>query len=92
MTFELVELTTVKKFNSLFPHIRVRTSSGTFLARGRDKIIRDIERRIAEFTFIPVGMQLNFYRQHYSLRVKKSPNFNNEAHTCAINLKQLDRK
>ncbi|KAJ4964453.1 hypothetical protein NE237_024392 [Protea cynaroides] len=36
---------------------RVRTSSGTFLERGRDKIIRDIEKRIADFTFIPVGMQ-----------------------------------
>ncbi|KAK6922537.1 Isopenicillin N synthase-like, Fe(2+) 2OG dioxygenase domain [Dillenia turbinata] len=33
---------------------RVRTSSGTFLARGQDKIIRDIEKRIADFTFIPV--------------------------------------
>lgn len=34
---------------------RVRTSSGMFLKRGRDKIIRDIEKRIADFTFIPVG-------------------------------------
>ncbi|KAM3282817.1 hypothetical protein P3S67_026462 [Capsicum chacoense] len=33
---------------------RVRTSSGTFLARGRDKVIRDIEKRIADVTFIPV--------------------------------------
>ncbi|CAI0392779.1 unnamed protein product [Linum tenue] len=37
---------------------RVRTSSGTFLARGRDKVIRDIEKRIADFTFIPVGWKL----------------------------------
>ncbi|KAJ7957916.1 Prolyl 4-hydroxylase alpha-like protein [Quillaja saponaria] len=29
---------------------RVRTSSGMFLRRGRDKIIRDIEKRIADFT------------------------------------------
>lgn len=35
---------------------RVRTSSGTFLARGRDKFIRNIEKKIADFTFIPVGM------------------------------------
>lgn len=35
---------------------RVRTSSGTFLARGRDKLIRNIEKRIAGFTFLPVGM------------------------------------
>ena len=34
----------------------MRTSSGMFLRRGRDKIIRDIEKRIADFTFIPVGM------------------------------------
>lgn len=34
----------------------MRTSSGTFLRRGRDKIIRNIEQRIADFTFIPVGM------------------------------------
>lgn len=38
------------------PHPRVRTSSGTFLARGRDKTIREIEKRISDFTFIPVGM------------------------------------
>lgn len=35
---------------------RVRTSSGTFLARGRDKIIRNIEKKIADFTFLPMGM------------------------------------
>ncbi|KAF7129033.1 hypothetical protein RHSIM_Rhsim10G0205900 [Rhododendron simsii] len=44
---------------------RVRTSSGTFLARGRDKIIRTIEKRIADFTFIPVehgeGLQILHY-------------------------------
>lgn len=34
---------------------RVRTSSGTFLARGRDKIIRNIEKKIADFTFLPAG-------------------------------------
>ncbi|XP_022769250.1 probable prolyl 4-hydroxylase 3 isoform X3 [Durio zibethinus] len=32
---------------------RVRTSSGMFLRRGQDKIIRDIEKRIADYTFIP---------------------------------------
>ncbi|KAF3786245.1 putative prolyl 4-hydroxylase 3 [Nymphaea thermarum] len=35
---------------------RVRTSSGTFLQRGQDKVIRNVEKRIADFTFIPVGM------------------------------------
>ncbi|KAF5960892.1 hypothetical protein HYC85_002101 [Camellia sinensis] len=35
---------------------RVRTSSGAFLPRGRDKIIRNIEKRIADFSFIPEGI------------------------------------
>jgi hypothetical protein len=35
---------------------RVRTSSGMFLGRGQDKIIRTIEKRISDYTFIPVGM------------------------------------
>lgn len=47
------------------PHMtffcRVRTSSGTFLARGRDKIIRDIEKRIADFSFVPVGERIYSY-------------------------------
>ncbi|KAE8696782.1 putative prolyl 4-hydroxylase 10 [Hibiscus syriacus] len=34
---------------------RVRTSSGMFLRRGQDKIIRDIGKRIADYTFIPVA-------------------------------------
>lgn len=37
---------------------RVRTSSGMFLRRGRDKVIKDIEKRIADFAFIPVGKGL----------------------------------
>ncbi|EOA18744.1 hypothetical protein CARUB_v10007325mg, partial [Capsella rubella] len=31
-----------------------RTSTGTFLRSGNDKIVKDIEKRISEFTFIPV--------------------------------------
>jgi hypothetical protein len=38
-----------------FWECRVRTSSGTFLNRGQDKVIERIEQRIADFTFIPVG-------------------------------------
>lgn len=42
---------------------RVRTSSGMFLRRGQDKIIRTIEKRIADYTFIPAGMGiLNIFR------------------------------
>ncbi|OAY76723.1 putative prolyl 4-hydroxylase 3 [Ananas comosus] len=44
---------------------RVRTSSGMFFRRGQDKIIRNIEKRIADFTFIPVehgeGLQILHY-------------------------------
>ncbi|KAI9111342.1 hypothetical protein K1719_017032 [Acacia pycnantha] len=34
---------------------RVSTCSETFLPRGRDKIVRNIEKRIADFTSILVG-------------------------------------
>ncbi|KAA0063574.1 putative prolyl 4-hydroxylase 3 isoform X1 [Cucumis melo var. makuwa] len=44
---------------------RVRTSSGMFLNRGQDKIISNIEKRIADFTFIPIehgeGLQILHY-------------------------------
>lgn len=40
------------------PFVRVRTSSGMFLRRGRDKVIKDIEKRIADYAFIPVGTGL----------------------------------
>ena len=46
----VVDSTTGKSKDS-----RVRTSSGMFLQRGRDKVIRAIEKRIADYTFIPVG-------------------------------------
>ncbi|MQL84773.1 hypothetical protein Taro_017292, partial [Colocasia esculenta] len=44
----VVDSTTGKSKDS-----RVRTSSGMFLRRGRDKVIQAIEKRIADFTFIP---------------------------------------
>ena len=47
----VVDSTTGKSKDS-----RVRTSSGMVLQRGRDKVIRAIEKRIADYTFIPVGM------------------------------------
>ncbi|MFS8010333.1 putative procollagen-proline 4-dioxygenase [Helianthus anomalus] len=44
---------------------RVRTSSGTFLSRGQDETVRAIEKRISEFTFLPVehgeGLQVLHY-------------------------------
>lgn len=39
----------------------VRTSRGMFLSRGQDKIIRAIEKRIADFTFIPVGTMISTF-------------------------------
>ncbi|KAL4380041.1 hypothetical protein GQ457_02G006760 [Hibiscus cannabinus] len=52
---------------------RVRTSSGTFLPRGRDKIIRDIEKRIADFTFIPAEHGEGLQVLHYEVGQKYEP-------------------
>lgn len=38
----------------IFCDCRVRTSSGMFLIRGQDNIVRTIEERIARYTMIPV--------------------------------------
>ncbi|KAF3665398.1 Prolyl 4-hydroxylase 5 [Capsicum annuum] len=54
---------------------RVRTSSGTFLARGRDKVIRDIEKRIADFTFIPVEHGEGLQVLHYEVGQKYEPHY-----------------
>ncbi|KAF9600206.1 hypothetical protein IFM89_005030 [Coptis chinensis] len=54
---------------------RVRTSSGTFLQRGRDKIIRDIEKRIADFTFIPAEHGEGLQILHYEVGQKYEPHY-----------------
>ncbi|MBA0560679.1 hypothetical protein Golob_017563, partial [Gossypium lobatum] len=54
---------------------RVRTSSGTFLPRGRDKIIRNIEQRIADFTFIPVEHGEGLQVLHYEVGQKYEPHY-----------------
>ncbi|KAL8245765.1 hypothetical protein R6Q59_006981 [Mikania micrantha] len=54
---------------------RVRTSSGTFLRRGRDKIIRNIEKRIADFTFIPIEHGEGLQILHYEEGQKYEPHF-----------------
>ncbi|XP_038722185.1 probable prolyl 4-hydroxylase 10 isoform X2 [Tripterygium wilfordii] len=54
---------------------RVRTSSGTFLARGRDKMIRKIEQKIADFTFIPVDHGEGLQILHYEVGQKYEPHF-----------------
>ncbi|KAK9165047.1 hypothetical protein Scep_000238 [Stephania cephalantha] len=54
---------------------RVRTSSGTFLKRGRDKVIRNIEKRIADFTFVPVENGEGLQVLHYEVGQKYEPHF-----------------
>ncbi|KAL8160518.1 hypothetical protein V2J09_002055 [Rumex salicifolius] len=54
---------------------KVRTSSGTFLPRGRDKIIRNIEKRIADWTFIPVEHGEGLQILHYEVGQKYEPHF-----------------
>ncbi|QCD91151.1 prolyl 4-hydroxylase [Vigna unguiculata] len=54
---------------------RVRTSSGTFLARGRDKIVRKIEKKIADFTFIPVEHGEGLQVLHYEVGQKYEPHY-----------------
>lgn len=54
---------------------RVRTSSGTFLARGRDKTIRNIEKRIADFAFIPVEHGEGLQVLHYEVGQKYEPHY-----------------
>ncbi|CAN4083485.1 unnamed protein product [Withania somnifera] len=66
----VVDSTTGKSMDS-----RVRTSSGTFLARGRDKVIRDIEKRIADFTFIPVEHGEGLQILHYEVGQKYEPHY-----------------
>lgn len=57
-TPHMVKSTVVDSKTGRSKDSRVRTSSGMFLRRGQDKIIRDIEKRIADFTFIPVDQML----------------------------------
>ncbi|XVF35907.1 hypothetical protein REPUB_Repub19eG0012300 [Reevesia pubescens] len=54
---------------------RVRTSSGMFLRRGQDKIIRDIEKRIADYTFIPVEHGEGLQVLHYEVGQKYDAHF-----------------
>ncbi|XP_050214958.1 probable prolyl 4-hydroxylase 3 [Mercurialis annua] len=54
---------------------RVRTSSGMFLRRGRDKIIRNIEKRIADFSFVPAEHGEGLQILHYEVGQKYEPHF-----------------
>ncbi|CAE6157090.1 unnamed protein product [Arabidopsis arenosa] len=52
-----------------------RTSSGTFLRRGHDKIVKEIEKRISEFTFIPEENGEALQVIHYEVGQKFEPHF-----------------
>ncbi|XP_051117931.1 probable prolyl 4-hydroxylase 10 [Andrographis paniculata] len=54
---------------------RVRTSSGTFLHRGRDKVVQRIEKIIADFTFIPVEHGEGLQILHYEVGQKYEPHY-----------------
>ncbi|KAA3471396.1 putative prolyl 4-hydroxylase 10 [Gossypium australe] len=54
---------------------RVRTSSGTFLPRGRYKIIKSIEKKIVDFTFIPVEHGEGLQVLHYKVGQKYEPHY-----------------
>eukprot|EP01018_Ginkgo_biloba_P017841 Gb_02141 [translate_table: standard] len=54
---------------------RVRTSSGTFLSRGQDKVVKAIEKRIADFTFIPIEHGEGIQILHYEVGQKYDPHY-----------------
>ncbi|PWA74967.1 2-oxoglutarate (2OG) and Fe(II)-dependent oxygenase superfamily protein [Artemisia annua] len=54
---------------------RVRTSSGTFLARGVDETVAAIEKRIADFTFLPVENGEGLQVLHYEVGQKYEPHY-----------------
>ncbi|XP_076923949.1 putative prolyl 4-hydroxylase 10 [Bidens hawaiensis] len=54
---------------------RVRTSSGTFLQRGQDETVRAIEKRISEFTFLPMEHGEGLQVLHYEVGQKYEPHF-----------------
>ncbi|KAL4577727.1 hypothetical protein LXL04_013840 [Taraxacum kok-saghyz] len=54
---------------------RVRTSSGTFLRRGQDKTVQAIEKRIADFTFLPVEHGEGLQVLHYEVGQKYEPHY-----------------
>ncbi|XP_078448231.1 putative prolyl 4-hydroxylase 3 isoform X2 [Wolffia australiana] len=62
----------------------VRTSSGAFLSRGQDRVIRAIEKRIADFTFIPADHGEGLHVLQYDVGQKYDAHFdyfNDEVNT-----------
>ncbi|CAH8274195.1 unnamed protein product [Arabidopsis lyrata] len=65
---KVVDVKTGKSIDS-----RVRTSSGTFLKRGHDEIVEEIENRISDFTFIPIENGEGLQVLHYEVGQKYEP-------------------
>ncbi|XP_010536435.1 PREDICTED: probable prolyl 4-hydroxylase 3 [Tarenaya hassleriana] len=74
-TPHMVKSTVVDSKTGKSKDSRVRTSSGTFLRRGRDKVIRDIEKRIADYTFIPAEHGEGLQVLHYEEGQKYEPHY-----------------
>ncbi|CAN7068753.1 unnamed protein product [Brassica oleracea var. botrytis] len=55
--------------------IDARTSTGSFISRGHDKTVEEIERRISEFTFLPVENGESLQVIHYEVGQKFDPHF-----------------
>ncbi|KAL8059299.1 hypothetical protein ABFX02_03G076800 [Erythranthe guttata] len=63
---------------------RIRTSSGMFFKRGHDTVIRDIEKRIADYSQIPLEHGEGIQVLHYELGQKYEPHYDyflDEFHT-----------
>jgi len=71
----MVKSTVVDNASGKSMDSRIRTSSGTFLRRGQDKVVQDIERRIAEFSMIPVENGEGFQVLHYEQGQKYEAHF-----------------
>ncbi|KAJ8618210.1 hypothetical protein MRB53_014396 [Persea americana] len=71
----MVKSTVVDSATGQSKDSRVRTSSGTFLTRGRDKTIRNIEKRIADFTFMPAEHGEGLQILHYEVGQKYEPHY-----------------
>lgn len=52
-----------------------RTSTGTFLLKGHDDIVQTIEKRIADFTFLPVENGEGLQILNYEFGQKYNPHF-----------------
>ncbi|XP_020113381.1 probable prolyl 4-hydroxylase 3 [Ananas comosus] len=74
-TPHMVKSTVVDSTTGKSKDSRVRTSSGMFLLRGRDRIIRAIEKRIADYTFIPAEHGEGLQVLHYEVGQKYEPHF-----------------